>query len=95
MWVSGYEWGANRQLLMDIYRALIRTTIDYGCIVYGTAAKTCLQRLDRIQYLALRICIGAFKSPSVCVLLVEAGEMPLDIRHNKLSLAYWVERLRG
>ena len=59
--VSGCEWGADGQSLMDIYRALIRTTIDYGCIVYGTADKTWLQRLDRIQYIALSICIGAFK----------------------------------
>ena len=93
MWVSGYEWGANRQLLMDIYRALIRTTIDYRCIVYGTVAQTCFQKLDRIQYIVLRTCIGVFKSTSVCVLLVDAGEMPFDIRRNKLSLAYWVERL--
>ena len=72
---------------MDIYRALIRTTIDYGCIVYGTAAKTCLQQLDRIQYIALRICIGEFKSASVCALQVEAGEMPLDIRHKKIVIS--------
>jgi hypothetical protein len=65
--VSGYEGGADRPSLMDIYRTLIGTAIDYGCIVYETAAETCLQKLDRIQYTALRICIGAFKSPSVCV----------------------------
>jgi hypothetical protein len=47
--VSGFECGADRPSLMDIYRALIRTTIDCRCIVYGTAAKTWLQKLDRIQ----------------------------------------------
>lgn len=25
---------------LNIYRALIRSTIDYGCIVYGKASKT-------------------------------------------------------
>jgi hypothetical protein len=85
--VSGYEWSADRQSLMDIYRGLIRMTIDWF-MVYGTTAKTWLQRLDGIQYIALRICIGAFKSTSVCALLVESGEMPLDIQYQSCLDTY-------
>ena len=36
--VSGYG-GSDKQLLMDIYRALIRTTSDYRSIVYSIAPK--------------------------------------------------------
>lgn len=90
--VSGYELGADSQSLLDIYRALIRTSIDYGCIVYGTCVKTWLPWLD--QYIALKICIGAFKPTYVSAILVEAGEMPLEIWCKKWSLTNWV-RLRG
>ncbi len=38
--VTGYEWGADKVSLMDIYRALIRSCLDYGCMVYGAAAKS-------------------------------------------------------
>lgn len=75
--VSGYDWGADKQSLLDIYRALIRSCIDYGCMVYGAAAKSVLEKLDRIQFRALRISIGAIKTTSTNALLVEAKELPL------------------
>jgi hypothetical protein len=48
--VSGYELGGDRQTLMDIYSALIRTTIDYGCIVYGIATKTASEAAQNPVY---------------------------------------------
>lgn len=77
-----------------IYTALIRSTLDYGCIVYGTAGKTMLSGLDRIQTKALCLCCGAFKTSPVASLQVEVGEMPLRIRRLKLKLAYWTN-LKG
>ena len=31
-------WGADRKVLLRLYRALIRSKFDYGCIVYGSAS---------------------------------------------------------
>lgn len=45
-----------------------------------------LKRLDRIQYRAL-ICLGAAKSTPINALLVEANEMPKNLR--KVILIYW------
>ena len=60
--LSGYTWGADKQAFIDIYRALMRSAIDYGCFVYGAAAKTHLNKIDRIQSKALRLSIGAMRS---------------------------------
>ncbi len=57
----GSEWGADRSGLKAIYIGLIRSVMDYGCVVYGSASKTLLKKLDVIQAQALRICSGAFK----------------------------------
>ncbi len=92
--VTGYEWGADKLSLMVIYRALIRSCLDYGCMVYGVAAKSILEKLDKIQFRALRISIGAVKTTPTNVLLVEANELPLNLRRSKLSLVYWV-KLKG
>lgn len=43
--VVGCDWGADKQSLIDIYRACMRSSIDYGCIVYDAAAKTTLEKL--------------------------------------------------
>ncbi len=32
--VTEQDWGADKQSLMYIYGALMRSTIDYGCFVY-------------------------------------------------------------
>ncbi len=47
---------------MDIYRTLIRSCINFGCMVYGAAAKSVLGKVDRIQFRALRLSIGAIKT---------------------------------
>uniref|UniRef100_A0A8C9Z4M2 ribonuclease H n=1 Tax=Sander lucioperca TaxID=283035 RepID=A0A8C9Z4M2_SANLU len=72
----------------------MRSSIDYGCVVYGVAAKTILEKINRLQYRALRVCIGAIKSTPINAILIEAGETPLELRREKLALAYWIS-LKG
>ncbi len=67
--------------------AQIRSVLDYGRIVYDSAAKT----FDVIQAQALRLCCGAFKATPVSALQVEVGEMPLQIRRKQLMMNYWVK----
>lgn len=55
--------GADRQFLLNIYRTLMRSSVDYGCFVYGSAAFTSLLCLDKMQARALMMCDGAFVKP--------------------------------
>lgn len=34
----GRSWGADRILMLMIYKAMIRSVFDYGCLAYGSAA---------------------------------------------------------
>jgi len=76
--------------LKHIYIALIRSTFDYACITFSSAAKSHLQKLDLVQTQALRLCSGAFKTSSIPALQVEVGEMPLSLRRLQLAMVYWV-----
>ena len=89
--LAGCEWGADREVMQLIYRAMVRSAFDYGCFIYGAASKTVLARLDVVQAKALRLCCGALRTSSIPALLVEMGEMPLWIRRIKLGLQYWVK----
>ena len=89
--VSGKSWGADRETKLTLYRALIRSKLDYGCMVYGSARKSYLQMLEPIQTQALRICLNAFRSSPKESLHVEANEQPLYIRRIKLSMQYAVK----
>ena len=86
--VAGKGWGSDSKTLLKLYRALIRSKLDYGSIIYGSARKSYVQMLDPIQNQALRICLGAFRTSPVVSLEVEADEPPLAIRRQKLSIQY-------
>ncbi len=65
--LAGVEWGACRQSLKRVNSALIRADIDYGCMVYISASKSQLLKVEAIQSQALRICCGAIRSsPGTC-----------------------------
>ena len=89
--VSGTEWGGDRKVLLRLYRSLIRSKLDYGSIVYGSARKSYLQILDPIAHQGLRLALGAFRSSPVESLLTEANELPLYLRRQKLSIQYCIK----
>ncbi len=88
--LSGRDWGATRASLFNIYQAMMRAALDYGCIGYVSAAASHLKKLDVQQAQGLRICSGAFKSSPISAIQVEMGGQPLSIRRLQLMLAYWV-----
>ena len=81
-------WGADQQTLLHLYGALIRSKLDYGCIVYGSARHSYLRMLDPVQNHALRLCLGAYRTSPSSSLCVLANEPPLHLRRQKLSMQY-------
>ena len=75
-------------IIMCIYRSLVRSKLDYGCVIYGSARKSYLQMLDSIHNQGLRLALGAFRTSPVAGLYVEADEPSLYSRREKLSLEY-------
>lgn len=62
--LSHNNWGADRNLLLLTYKAIIRSKIDYGAIIYNSA-KSCIKKLDIIHNQALRICTGCFRTTPI------------------------------
>ena len=58
----------------ELYRYLIRSKLDYRCIVYGSARKSYLQMLDPVQNQGLRLCLEAFRTSPVESLYSDAYE---------------------
>jgi len=82
------SWGADQEILLHLYRSLIRSKLDYGCIVYGSARGSYMRMLDPIQNHALRLCLGAYRTSPASSLSVEANEPPVYFRRKRLSLQY-------
>ena len=89
--VAHLKWGGDRDTLLVLYHAIVRSKFDYGCIVYGTASNTNLRQLDSIHNSGLRLALGAFCTSPVSSLYTEANEAPLKERRLKLSMHYYVK----
>jgi len=76
---------------LHLYRALIRSKLDCGCIVYGSARPSYLKMLDHVQNSALRLCRGAFRTSPASSMSNMASEPLLQLRRQKLTLQYCVE----
>ena len=89
--ISSKDWGGDRTTLLKIYQSHIRSNLDYGCIVYGSARQSYLAVLDPIANQGLRLCSGAFRTSPIESLQVETGEPSLKTRRLKLSLQYYMK----
>ena len=57
--VAHLTWGGGRDTFRMLYRTILRSKLDYGCIVYGTASYTNLRQVDSIHNSGLRPALGA------------------------------------
>ena len=58
------DWGADQKTLC-LYRALVRSKLDYGSIVYKPASNNVIKKLDPIHHQGLQIALGAFRTSPV------------------------------
>ena len=87
--LSHYSWGADRQTLLKLHKALILSKLTYGCEVYSSASTARLRMLDSVHHAGVRLATGAFKSSPIPSLLVDAGELPLDLHRQTAIARYW------
>ena len=86
--VSHMDWGADSKVLIQLYKSLILSKLDYGSFIYGSAPKSYIRMLDPIQNEGLRLCLGAYKTSPARSLEVQAGVLPLKLRREQLALQY-------
>ena len=79
----------QKKTLMKIYRSLIKSKIDYGCIVYNSESSGELEILEGDSNEAMKISRGCLKSTPISSLLVITEGYPLELKRDKLSIIYY------
>nr|CAH7737244.1 unnamed protein product [Callosobruchus chinensis] len=82
------RWGADREILIRIYQALIESRLSYASIVYGSARRSKIKELERLQLAAVRAATGAFRTSPTVAVLCEASIMPLHLKIGQQTLMY-------
>jgi len=84
--LRGTWWGGAPSSLF--YKALIRGSMEYGCLTFPFNNHSSMKHLENIQFRALRACLGFRRTTPTNVILAEAGEGPLRFRFELLSSKY-------
>ena len=74
------------EVLMRLYRTIIRSKLYYGCMVYGAVSDSALKSLDAVVNEAMRISTGAFKRTPVKSMNFMTNESQLKLSRNDLLL---------
>ncbi|GBN63193.1 putative RNA-directed DNA polymerase from transposon X-element [Araneus ventricosus] len=84
--LSSSWYGAESSSLLKIYRALIRSKLDYGSAIYGSPSKSTLRPLDTIHNQVLRLSLGAFRTSPILSLYILCNEPSLELRRERLAI---------
>nr|XP_034172329.1 uncharacterized protein LOC117600695 [Osmia lignaria] len=85
--LANNSWGADQEIIIQTYQALIRSKLDYGSIVYSAKPNT-LKTIDSIHNAALRIATGSYRTSPINSILFESKKPSLEQRRKYLSLKY-------
>ena len=86
--IASSKYIRSRSTLIALHQALILSRLEYGNIIYGSSAKSWLQRLDSIHASCLRSISGAHIMSYHQDLYIDNSMESLSSRRTKHSIAY-------
>jgi ribonuclease HI len=86
--LASTTWGADRTTMLMLYRALVRSKLDYGSVAYSSTRDSYLRPLTSVHNAGLRLATGAFRTSPTTSIYADSGEPPLSIRRNILMCNY-------
>lgn len=86
--LSCTAWGADRVVMLRLYRALIRSRLDYGSIVYSSARPSYTKTIDPVHNNGIRLSLGAFRTSPIDSMYSESGEPSLESRRHYLICSF-------
>ena len=89
--ISGKSYGADRTILLRLYKSMIRPILEYSCHIIDGPGSRRVESLEVIQNASLRIATGALRTSPVRALQVDTNVVPLGIRRKELLLRYFLK----
>ena len=87
--IFSIDWCADGTVLLDLYRSLIGSKLDWGCIVYGSTIYSFIKMFDTIHHQGWLLLLETFRTSPVESLYVEANEPSLENRRIKRGMPHW------
>ena len=84
--LAGTKWGANNNILQQVYTGNVRPVMEYGSAAWATAAPSNTARLDKVQNASMRLITGGLKTTPINTLQTATGLLSLDTRRQEKVL---------
>lgn len=85
--LSNRTWGSDENVLLTVYKSIIRSRLEYGCAVFSSAKPKILQKLQVLQNMCLRLVTGTYRTSPILSLHALTGLMPLNYRRHQITLS--------
>src|SRR5204862_2889522 len=86
--LSNIERGLSFQAMRQLYIACISSVADYGVPVWWNNQKNMLEKFQKLQNIALRKMLGAFKTSLINAMELEAFIPPPKVRFERICKNY-------
>jgi hypothetical protein len=86
--VKHTSWGADLVILLRLYKAFIRSRMEFGAFILHKLKKKQLQMLENIQYRTVRGALYYRSSTPTDIMLAEAKEIPIFCRFKEYGRKY-------
>jgi ribonuclease HI len=89
--ISSPKWGADRNLLRQVYIGFVRSKLEYGSILMGELPTVTHRKLEVLQNIGLRCILGARKTTPILSMEVEAYIPPIGLRFRYLTAKWYIK----
>lgn len=83
--LSGVKNGAHPSTMVQIHKALVRSTLEYGSSVHCNASATNRRKLATTNNVSLRKATGCTRSTPLNALAAISGVEPIELRHEYVT----------
>lgn len=92
-WLNRVSWGMEVNTALLVYKAFVRSVIDYGLFVVFPKDLRNRNKVEKLQYKGIRIALGYRNSTPTNVMVAEAKVMRMEERAGFLARNFWVKKL--
>lgn len=90
--LRGTWWGCDPDSLIAIYKSYVRSIIDYSCYIFFPTQKMSIEKIEKIQHIAIRLALGYRNTTPTNVLLAET-KLPLLQERAKFLCANYLLKI--
>lgn len=91
--LRGTWWGGHPQVLLNIYKGIIKSLIDYNSFLIKIENRKLKEKINKLQYQAIRLAMGYRISTPINLMLAESCETTLAMRSKNLSNKFAIKMI--